>query len=1772
MMKRILSMLLALLMLASVFPASAFAEDTTATTAATTEATTAPACDTCGNYDCASDHLTWCVICRKDDCGEDHVSAANLEPCDKCGSTDCAGHENWCDRCKTDNCGKEHKSCETCGTVDCTKEHKTCPTCGTVDCTKEHKACETCGTIDCTKEHKACPTCSAVDCTADHTNWCDKCKKDNCGVEHNVLKKLLGSKSVTKTAEPCAYCEATPNADGVIEHTAQCNTKFSVDASADVGKTAIFSGLVDTVLYADSKPNETFDYDMFDGDDNYDFQQAKYDNDNPPLVKIVDAHWEVSGPALWYRVVALDGETLPEGITSDSWIFQRYTNMPDPDNTLFFVDTSLLGKTVGFKNATAVLYSDIYREDSKEVTQEALPVMVVEDIFHDGEKAWYSVNSENWPQEYADYHYVPASAVELVEAPEEAVREEDQTESGLNIAVTGVLPEGTTLSVADVAVNAADFGIADASTIVAAVDIKLLTADNAEYQPYTDESYVKVELDAAKMGLSNGDVVKLYHKHGNTISTDEIVLVVDGKITFFANQFSIYVVENTTQNSGQQITNGSTVIMTVGETKIFYSPGLNEAAYQGTIDRSHRYNKYYVWSAADKQNAINYTVHNTDAGYNVGVLQGNYDPRVAPWITVEAKKEGTATITIQTTLGRVDLEESPFYVLGSETLTISVVDKEDFHIENDIPASGCLRAVGLNNTPGVTYTWTRSDNNPVQPEALVEAGINVSKDRGGVVNGGTPITYTVMAYDATGNKIGEDSYEVLYGSEILNPSFEEPSHISDSWRPGWWSEAGYGYATNGTPGLYWQTTAPGTGNHLGHDIEFGKSGSPHHADPADGYQFVELNAEDYGALYQDILTTPGATFTWQFSHAKRDDHYSSMYVVMAATEKARNIINYADINALVASAKKVGQTIPNTGEGLEFTHNGGTYRIWHNIADQTAVWETISGNYIVPDKQYLTRLFFVSDPESGSSTYSNLIDAVSGGEKMNFIVEYYVDGQLARDEQQTYVSPNTTVPLDLWGLFEKDYKYPVSILVNGRNYPGTWPDLQDGFYVTDYGTKINGTENYRQQIVVQIYFQEPNIVATKIVDVVGMSVDQKNNILQNGGFDAAFKLENDKNSTDTFSASVSITQFSSSGTLTADASFKDSEGEYVTIDDYGKTFTVSETSAKQLDNYKLVTTIKTGNDKNQMDVGNKVTITEDNEIAYIEVTNTYYPMGNLRVSKFVETNLSGIGITNEQKNQEFTFTVTLDGTIPDELRGPYNYKIKEYKDNLEPKDEDTVIYTWNPADTDKAISLSAENTLTFTLKHNQYIVIEDLPAVDYTITETQRDGYQEPSFILDHRYDNTTDGSLKGYIPVGVTEVVTCSNAPVVSLGDLKITKNVVDESRMKDAPKQGFDFTVTLNNVQNPIEQEATFAIEYTYDESKGSYENGNYTLKGGNTSYPLAATVTPQMGADDSYQFTITLYDGLTATIKNLPPCYYYVTEADYSAQKFEANIVNQYGTLGGEKVDGQNPVAAVTCTNTYPMDSGNLIINKTVMKEYDPDPMGADTFTFTIVPGNGVVLDKEEYAVEVNDQKTTARKNLDGNLEVEIPFTSEEMQKVTKNVPLVKSMTIYDLPFGKYTVTEAKNAAYRQSVPENTEDQSNLTVEVTVAENPVEVGFLNEFKRITGTLTITKKVVGTVDGAFLFHVTGTDAGGETIDMDVIIDKFSNGTGSVTIHDLPIGSYTVKEDTNWNWRYTTTADEKTAQITADALEGKVDFTNTYNNSKWLNFFVNTLNEFKLS
>lgn len=109
--------------------------------------------------------------------------------------------------------------------------------------------------------------------------------------------------------------------------------------------------------------------------------------------------------------------------------------------------------------------------------------------------------------------------------------------------------------------------------------------------------------------------------------------------------------------------------------------------------------------------------------------------------------------------------------------------------------------------------------------------------------------------------------------------------------------------------------------------------------------------------------------------------------------------------------------------------------------------------------------------------------------------------------------------------------------------------------------------------------------------------------------------------------------------------------------------------------------------------------------------------------------------------------------------------------------------------------------------------------------------------------------------------------------------------------------------------------------------------------------------------------------------------------------------------------------------------------------------------------------------------------------------------------------------------------------------------------------KFERDVFDLKITKNVTG--EGANLnqtFVFTVKNEANETISTIVL----KNGE-TKTIKGLPVGTYTVTEDTAWSWQYK--AENATQTVTPDGAEVAVTFTNAYKGTNWLTSLAKAIN-----
>lgn len=256
-------------------------------------------------------------------------------------------------------------------------------------------------------------------------------------------------------------------------------------------------------------------------------------------------------------------------------------------------------------------------------------------------------------------------------------------------------------------------------------------------------------------------------------------------------------------------------------------------------------------------------------------------------------------------------------------------------------------------------------------------------------NGNETVNYKVKAYakndlneyglpkEGTTALATSSVYNVTGYYEVQNGSFEIPSVTELHSGTNNWQFSNENYKK--LKGA-WQTTGTANASEYsdseGADIEIVTTESDNtldgyswHGDEiaADGNQFAELNCETAGALYQDVLTTPGEVLNYQVAHracgANGDDtsaeEKDTMYVVAMSSEMAQNITTQAQVLDVVNNKENYPGAMVAT------------------YTDGDRSWTTHQGTYTVASNQYSTRFFFVAgNTASNKLTVGNFIDNV----------------------------------------------------------------------------------------------------------------------------------------------------------------------------------------------------------------------------------------------------------------------------------------------------------------------------------------------------------------------------------------------------------------------------------------------------------------------------------------------------------------------------------------------------------------------------------------------------------------------------------------------------------------------------------------------------------------------------------------------------------------------------------------------------------------------------
>lgn len=607
----------------------------------------------------------------------------------------------------------------------------------------------------------------------------------------------------------------------------------------------------------------------------------------------------------------------------------------------------------------------------------------------------------------------------------------------LPIYVTGKLPDNVTLTaelVSNDTIISEGFDIENVEDIIAALDIKLIDNENGtQWQP-KEGRRIGVSIGLGALGYEDGSVVKMQHKHGDSIENFDIITVENGFATIYTTGFSIYVAQNTTNDAPDRnpINNNSIIELEVGDDVIYYIRPMVTTTNWGQTTTREVNPTVGAWAITDVTGAIHYNVHANGTPGSDGIP--------VRYLSLFALRETPTDIDDPATTENENLIKLTynFYYQNNaytETYYIRIIppkaDKNEvkLYIRDEVNTTGSIFATLVDDEgkevkdglAGAAFNWTRDDGAYIVPTSYGAdySSVNIARDHGGLTearrqNGGF-LTYHLSVILANGKELNAD-YTVYYQSEFINANFETPAAPNNT----------YSFFPNGWPNLFWETTAPGTNNNISKDVEYGdvtggRDGAEYTVEYAADYaeggvQFAELNAENFGSLYQDIITAPGEDIDWEFSHAARYPSWgegttNKMYIVIGPTDAAQHLTSQAKLEALGALAEEKGGDAFLKGEtSVVVTFEGAEYTVWYHDADKDKSpsdrgWFQISGSYKVPEGQYRTRLFFASDRLSpdGNNTNpnaGNLIDKAKVGQYKKFLIEYY---------EQTYDGRNIII-------------------------------------------------------------------------------------------------------------------------------------------------------------------------------------------------------------------------------------------------------------------------------------------------------------------------------------------------------------------------------------------------------------------------------------------------------------------------------------------------------------------------------------------------------------------------------------------------------------------------------------------------------------------------------------------------------------------------------------------------------------------------------------------
>ncbi|MBC1334814.1 DUF5011 domain-containing protein [Listeria booriae] len=945
-----------------------------------------------------------------------------------------------------------------------------------------------------------------------------------------------------------------------------------------------------------------------------------------------------------------------------------------------------------------------------------------------------------------------------------------------------------------------------------------------------------------------------------------------------------------------------------------------------------------------------------------------------------------------------------------------------------------------------------------------------------ILAGNTELPYNVMkdpvAHAATTNVHGvpKPPIEVI---SLQNGSFEQPAVPYGEWIT---------FDQSEVPG--WQTTSSDGLIEIQNHNE--------NRDAADGEQYAELNAYEASALYQDIVTTPGATVRWQVSHRGR--HTTDTATVKFGAPGDLKLIDTMTTSVDAWKTYSGTYTIPagQTTTRFQFEAVGGdpaNGNLLDNIVFATQSFITVSGNVDKTSvkKDKTTTYSFDAKNEGGMASQKTTLSIPIPQEVTLNSPNVMVDGVSVAGSYDS----NTRILSIPLGSIAKDatkhitFDVKGAVVANNVTTQATVTHQDLGFTDEDY-------TNYSNDVTLSVLANNaPTITATDHTLKKGAKFDPMSGVsatdpedgnlssdikitandvdtTKEGTYHVTYSVTDSDGNTTTKQVTVTVTS-NDAPTITAtdhtlkkgakfdpmaDVTAADAEDGNLTRD---IKITANDVDTSQEGTYHVTYSV-TDSDNNTTTKQITVTVTS-NDAPTIEATDhtlkkgsQFDPMSEVSAADKEDGDLTkDIKITanDVDTSQEGTYHVTYSVTDSDE-----NTTTKEI----------TVTVTSNDAPTIEATDHTLKKGTTFDpMSEVSATDKEDGNLTkDIKITANDVDTSQEGTY---HVIYSVTD-SDKNTTTKEITVTVTSNDAPTITATDKTLKRGDTFDAlaEVSAADKEDGDLTSDIQVIANDVnpDQEGTYSVTYSVTDSDNNTTTKqiNVTVTSNELPVITATDHTIKKGSNFDPMSEVSATDkedgDLTAAIKitannvntNQEGIYqitYSVTDSDDNTTTKDVTVIvtsNEKPAIQAEdqtikKGTKFDPIADVTATDQEDGDLTKTI--EVIRNTVDTTKEGTYQVSYEVIDSDGniayktitvTVTSNEKPTITAEDQVITVGDNFDPQQLA--TSTDKEDGDLTKQIEVISNTVDTSQP-GTYKVV------YRVTDSDNNTVEKTITVTV-------------------------------------------------------------------------------------------------------------------------------------